>query len=195
MLGFLDLPGEIRNQIYFELLIVPDLSPPRLVCDPSLHPRILEVCKEIHHESKQVLYGKNSYLAHPNLLTGLPRLRLHYDAISSYHLISLISRYHIRVRLDCDPNFSAQKASDAFSGIEELTIEVFQATFGGSDYEVLTLFEEIRGVKKVKIYGSVIAFPDYVIWLRKSMMMPKGSFVAKSERPILEEVKPLLVEK
>ena len=158
MLSFLDLPGEIRNQIYSELLIIPDLSTPRLLGDPPLYPQILEVCRKVHDESKQFLYGKNIYLAHPNLLTGLPRLRLYYDTIRCKHLIDLIRRYQIRVRLDCDPNFSAKTASDAFSGIEELTIEVFQAQFGGSDYKVLRLFEGIRGVKKVKIYGRWVLY-------------------------------------
>ncbi|KAJ5050496.1 uncharacterized protein L3040_002375 [Drepanopeziza brunnea f. sp. 'multigermtubi'] len=90
----------------------------------------------------------------------MPRLRLYYDTISKASLISLIRRFHIRVRLDCDPNFSAKKATESFTGMEELTIEVFQAQFGGSDYEVLTLFEDIRGVKRARVYGSVRAFPD-----------------------------------
>jgi len=190
----MDLPGEIRNKIYLELLTIPDLSTPRRLGDPPLHPRILEVSKKIHSESKQFLYGRNTYLAHPNLLTGLPRLRLYYDTIRCKHLIDLISRYHIRVRLDCDPNFSAEKASDAFSGVEDLTIEVFQAQFGGSDYTVLKLFEAIRGVKKVKIYGSIVAFPEYVSWLRDVMMTPKDGIITPYEIPSLQEAKDLIVE-
>ena len=90
------------------------------------------------------------------------------------------------MRLDCDPNFTTEKASDAFSGVEELTIEVFQAQFGGSDYRVLRLFEGIRGVKKVKIFGSVIAFPEYVGWLRGSIMSPKGVGVCAFESQELQ---------
>ena len=87
----------------------------------------------------------------------------------------MIRRYHIRVRLDCDPNFSAKKAQEAFTGAEELTVEVFQAQFGGSEYQVLKLFEGIRGVRRAKIYGSVSAFPDYVDWLESAMMEPEGT--------------------
>ncbi|KAJ5050495.1 uncharacterized protein L3040_002375 [Drepanopeziza brunnea f. sp. 'multigermtubi'] len=114
----------------------------------------------------------------------MPRLRLYYDTISKASLISLIRRFHIRVRLDCDPNFSAKKATESFTGMEELTIEVFQAQFGGSDYEVLTLFEDIRGVKRARVYGSVRAFPEYVGWLQNSMMTPQWQPVERfvSER-------------
>jgi hypothetical protein len=177
-LTFLSLPGEIRNQVYNQLLIVPSLSIPRIYGDPPLYPQILTVSRKIHSEAQEILYGSNTFLAHPNLLTGLPRLRLYYDTISSSHLIALIRRYHIRIRLDCDPNFSATKARDAFAGVEELTLEVFQAQFGSSDHKVLKLFEGIRGVKAAKIYGSVTAFPEYVEWLQNTMMSPRDSMVA-----------------
>lgn len=58
--------------------------------------------------------------------------------------------------------------------MEELTIEVFQAQFGSSDYQVLQRFEGIRGVKHVKIYGSVTGFPRYVEWLTHTMMLGEG---------------------
>lgn len=131
----------------------------------------------MHEEARQTLYSCNTFLAHPNLLSGLPRLRLCYDTISSPTLIPLIQRYHIRVRLDCDPNFSLAKATNAFSGVEELTIEVFQAQFGSSDYKVLRLFEGVRGVKRARVYGSVTAFPKYVAWLEAAIVTPKESVV------------------
>jgi len=112
----------------------------------------------------------------------MPRLRLYYSPISSPSLISLIRRYHIRLRIDCDPNFTAKKASDAFSGIEELTIEVFQAQFGSSDYKSLRLFEDVRGVKRVRIYGSVITFPQYAAWLQAAMVRPKEGVVEGFDR-------------
>ncbi|RAL59257.1 hypothetical protein DID88_006971 [Monilinia fructigena] len=125
-LTFLDLPGEIRNQIYYLLLIVPPISTPRpLGSDPPIYPQIL-----IH----------------------------------------------------CDPNFTAVRAEDAFNGIEELTIRVEQSAFRGSDYQVLKLFEGVRGVKKTKISGSVSGFPAYVEWLQDVMKMPKGIDIAPFER-------------
>jgi hypothetical protein len=171
-LTFMDLPGEIRNQIYHQLLLVPALSTPRLLGDPPLYPQVMTVSRKVCAEAKQILYGCNTFLAHPNLLSDMPRLRLYYDPISSPSLISQIRRYHIRVRLDNDPNFFAGKATKAFSGMDELTIEVFQAQFGSSDYKTLKLFEGVRGVKRARIYGSVVAFPEYVKWLQASMMTP-----------------------
>ncbi|KAF7900026.1 hypothetical protein EAF00_004362 [Botryotinia globosa] len=172
-LAFLDLPGEIRNHIYQLLLIIPPISTPRpLGSDPHIYPQILSVCRRVHDEAEQILYGSNVFIAHPNLLTGLPRLRWRYDTISSCRLISIIKKYYIIVRLDCDPNFSAKKAEEAFSEVDELTIRVEQSAFRGSDYKVLRLFEDVRGVKNVRIYGSVTGFPAYVEWLQGVMMTP-----------------------
>jgi hypothetical protein len=174
-LSFLDLPGEIRNQIYKNLLLILPLSTPRVLGDPPIYPQILAVCRKVHEEAIEILYGSNTFLAHPNLLTDLPRLRLYYDTISEKHLIDQISRYHIRVRLDCEPRFSAMKVQNAFTGVEELTIEVFQAQLGGSDYSVLRRFEGVRGVKRARIYGSIYAFPEYAKWLQNAMMSPVGA--------------------
>ncbi len=175
-LSFVDLPGEIRNQVYNQLLlvIVPPPSQRRMPGDPSIYPQILSVCRLVYEEGKQILYGCNTFLAHSNILSGLPRLRPDYTSISSSTLISLIRRYHIQVRLDCDANFQKQKATEAFTGVEDLTIEVFQAQFGSSDYKVLRLFEGIRGVKRARVHGSVQSFPDYVCWLQNAIQTPIG---------------------
>jgi hypothetical protein len=173
-LGFLDIPGEIRNQIYTLLLTLPSLSTKRQLGDPPIYPALLSTCQKVHSEGREILYGNNTFLAHHNLLSGLPRLRLYYCTISSPSLISMIRRYHIRVRLDCNPNFSAEKAAAAFSCMEELTIEVSQAQFGSSDHGVLKLFEGVRGVQRARVYGSVTNFPEYVAWLEEGMMSEQG---------------------
>lgn len=173
-LTFLDLPGEIRNQIYHQLIVLPSLSGPKSFSDTPIYPEILHTCRKIHEEARQILYGCNTFFAHANLLTGLPRLRPNFNTISRPNLISMIRRYYIRVRLDCDPNFSAKNAKEAFTGVEELTLDVFQAQFGSSDHEVLKLFEGIRDVKKATIYGSITGFPEYANWLETSMMTPEG---------------------
>ncbi|KAB8296713.1 hypothetical protein EYC80_002133 [Monilinia laxa] len=194
-LTFLDLPGEIRNQIYHLLLIVPPISTPRpLGSDPPIYPQILSVCRKVHDEAEQILYGGNVFIAHPNLLNGLPRLRWKYDTISSSKLISIIKKYYIIVRLDCDPNFTEVRAEDAFNGMEGLTIRVEQSAFRGSDYQVLKLFEGVRGVKKTKISGSVSGFPAYVEWLQDVMKMPKGIDIAPFERGEDEAVQNLILD-
>lgn len=178
----LSLPGEIRNQIYHMLLIVPAPRINRpLGGGPKLHPALLSVCRQIYLEAVHVLYGKNTFIAHYSLLSSMPQLRRWQDPITSAALISLIRRFHIYVRLDCDARFTATKARDAFTGIEELTVEVFQAQFGSSDYAVLRLFEEIRGVKRARILGSVTAFPEYVTWLECAMMSPTDAKVLDYE--------------
>jgi len=86
----------------------------------------------------------------------------------------MIRRYHIHLRLDCDAGFPASKARDAFTGMEELTVEVSQAQYGSSDYEMLRLFEGVRAVKKARIIGSIKSFPEYATWLENAMMAAEG---------------------
>jgi hypothetical protein len=176
----LGLPGEIRNQIYSLLLIAPPPGIPRpLGISPQIHPQILRVCRQIHREAIDVLYGKNTFIAHYALLSSLPQLRPWHCPVFSAALVAMIKRYHIYVRLDCDPMFTAETIRDAFTGMEELTIEVFQSQFGSSDNTVLRLFEGIRGVKRARVFGSITAFPEYIIWLENAMMSPKGMSVVK----------------
>ncbi|CRK23788.1 hypothetical protein BN1723_013125 [Verticillium longisporum] len=80
-----------------------------------------------------------------------------------------IRRYHMRVRLDCDPAYDRDALARAFADVDELTLEVWQAAFLGADHGVLTLFEGVRGVGRVRIYGSTTGFEDYVQWLRRVM--------------------------
>lgn len=96
------------------------------------------------------------------------------------------------MRLDCDPNFSVEKATDAFSGVEELTLEVCQAQYGSSDHKVLRLFEGIRGVKKARVYGSTTEFPEYAQWLESSMRAPEGEEVLAFDKEGIAETEAML---
>lgn len=189
-LSFTDLPGEIRNEIYTQLLVIPCCYNIRSLHN-QLHPNILSTCRQVYEEARQIIYGSNTFLAHPSRLAGLPKLHT-YDFVSSPILISLIRRYHVGVRLDCDANFQAQNATDSFTGMEELTIEVFQSQFGSSDYSVLRLFEGVRGVKKARVYGSVQAFPEYVEWLQNTIQTPKDVEIEKFDK---EQVGRMLAER
>jgi hypothetical protein len=189
---FLTLPGEIRNQIYHLLLIIPPPGIPRsLGGGPKIYPQILNACRQIYHEAIEILYGKNTFIAHYSLLSQMPQLRPWHDPITSSALIARIRRYHIYVRLDCDALFTASSARDAFTGIEEFTVEVFQAQYGSSDYTVLRLFEEVRCIKRVRFLGSVTGFPEYISWLQATMMSPKGVGVLPYEASDAERARDL----
>ncbi|KAF2655595.1 hypothetical protein K491DRAFT_423467 [Lophiostoma macrostomum CBS 122681] len=61
-IGFLDLPGELRNNIYCQLLIFDDYirhMPGYTTKVPALV--LLRVCKQIHDEAAGVFYGGNSF--------------------------------------------------------------------------------------------------------------------------------------
>jgi hypothetical protein len=174
----LSLPGEIRNQIYYLLLIAPPPGVLRAIgWSPQIHPQILSVCVQINREATVVLYCKNTFIAHYSLLSSLPSLQRWQHPVTSSALVAMIKRYHIYVRLDCDARFTAEKARDAFTGIEELTVEVFQSQFGSSDHTVLRLFEKIRGVKRARVFGSISGFREYALWLENAMTSPKGTCV------------------
>jgi hypothetical protein len=168
---FLTLPGEIRNQIYGLLLVVP---PPekstKLGEVPPIWPSILAMCKQTYNEVIKILYGENTFLAHNSRLSRAPQLRRWLNPISTPRLLPLVRRFHIFVRLECDARFSADAARKAFTGIDQLTIEVHKSQFRGSSHNVLKLFEGVRDVRKAAVLGSISAFPEYARWLEKVMM-------------------------
>lgn len=68
--------------------------------------------------------------------------------------------------------------SAALTGADELELQVWQSMFSGEcGTEVLQMFEGVRGVRKVKIWGSTTGLEAYAAWLRDAMMTPVGSEV------------------
>ncbi len=63
----------------------------------------------------------------------------------------------------------------AFSGVEELEVEVFQASYGTSDFSVLELFQGIRGVGRARVFGRVTR--GFATWLERCMESPVGDEV------------------
>ncbi|KAK1594734.1 uncharacterized protein LY79DRAFT_588928 [Colletotrichum navitas] len=171
---FLDLPLEIRLDIYTHLLLHPPIDKLNTTRPVTrLHPAILAASRQTHAEGTTILYSKNMFLAHATLLASFPRLRPWYPSIRERSVLQHIRRFHIRVRLDCDPTFDASAAAAAFSGVDELIIEVWQAVFQGADHATLRVFEGVRGVRDVKVYGSITGFEGYVRWLEG--MMRRGA--------------------
>ena len=81
------------------------------------------------------------------------------------------------MRLDADSGFSKAQVSDAFSGAEELEVEVWQAKFASADLAVLRLFEGVRGVGRARVSGSVGR--GYAAWLEGVMIADYGSVVGE----------------
>ena len=61
-LGFLDLPREIRDMIYRELLIVDPWSVQRIPNNWDTDPRILRTNKQINREGREILRSENCFL-------------------------------------------------------------------------------------------------------------------------------------
>ncbi|KAF4970662.1 hypothetical protein FZEAL_9987 [Fusarium zealandicum] len=176
--GFLDLPVEIRLDIYDQLLrTTPYTKCCRQNPDNQVHASLLRANRQIHDEATDLLYGTNTFLAHPTLLTSFPRLRAWYDPVQESSIIPRIRRFHAQVRLDVDLPYEADAVTKAFSGLDELSIDVVQAMFLGVGYRNLTKFEGVRGIKKIRIFGSTTGFEDYVEWLKKAMTTEPGEHV------------------
>lgn len=57
----------------------------------------------------------------------------------------------------------------AFTGADELTVEVWQSMYDGAGSEVLGLFEGVRRVRGVRVWGSTVGREEYVAWLEGVM--------------------------
>ncbi|KAI6865436.1 hypothetical protein KC338_g5061 [Hortaea werneckii] len=193
--ALLSLPPELRNEIWLNLLVYisspsqslsaiehqKPLSPSSSGSgQPHIYANILRTCKQAYMEATPILYGENTFNAHPSLLATLPSLllstlpvRLVRPPVTHPRVARLIRKFSLHVRLDTDPRFSSAQAEESFNGVEELEIEVFQAMYGSCDFSVLGLFEGVRGVGKAAVRGSV-GDGRYAGWLARSMMCPPG---------------------
>lgn len=199
MVQFLDLPFEIREHVYIYLLILlpsSSINPPINDHGPLLHPAILSTCHQIHAEALPLLYTKNTFQCHPTLLTSFPRLLINPRpqaqpppspkqlTETSCPGVNLICRWYLHARLDCGPFWDAETVGKAFTGAEELELEVWQSQFGDGDIKLLRRFEGVRGVRRVRIWGSTTGVEGYVAWLEGAMRSPVGSEVARYEESV-----------
>jgi len=178
------LPAEIRNQIYRLLLISPLLpryrhSTTLVHCSSSplptstLSPALLLVCRQINSEATPILYGENTFAAHPSLLTKMPYLVDPARRICSARVLSMIGRWHVHVRLDCDARWTAEQVQEWFDGVESLEIEAGEAMFRSAGVGVLMLFQGVRGVGRAVVRGSV--GNGFARWLEGCMMGAVGT--------------------
>ncbi|KAF2238833.1 hypothetical protein EV356DRAFT_563533 [Viridothelium virens] len=182
----LALPLEIRLLIYQHALTHPSLPTLRRLstqahCSdyvlPALpvSPALLLTCRLINSEATPVLYGANTFAAHPSLLTSLPYLVRPSAPIRDPAVARRIRRWWVHVRLDTDPAWEAAEVCAAFDGCEELEVEVFQAQFASCGYAVLRRFEGVRGVRTARVCGSVEE--GFARWLEGVMMSGVGERV------------------
>ncbi|KAK0614293.1 hypothetical protein B0T14DRAFT_570245 [Immersiella caudata] len=140
----------------------------------KLHLNILYVCRKIYTEAVGVFYGRNIFFADEILLTALPRLRPWFAPVMGEGG-GRVRRWHLRLRLDTHAPWPVEKVTQAFTGVEELVVQVWQATFlGGVGADTLRLFEGVRGVRRAEIKDAPPGFEGYTAWLEKRMRLLMG---------------------
>ncbi|CAI6303975.1 unnamed protein product [Periconia digitata] len=193
---------ELRNEIY-TLLLTPSTVPlSRLAASgqshqtgtqhvllpssspPSLYPAILSTCRKAAQEATPLLYTSHVFHAHNSLLTSFPHLTSASRPVLHHQVISMIRRWHITLRLDTDPRFTAEQAKLAFSGVEYLEVRVWEAQFEMCDYLVLGLLSGVRGVRVARVGGSV--GEGVARWLERVMMSEEGVDQGVKKEEILE---------
>jgi hypothetical protein len=173
-----DIAHETTLPFHSQYSIVPSTRRDRICAN------ILRTCKQANKEGTPILYGENTFAAHASLLTSLPYFLLRINPtrvvspapITSPRVARMIRRYYIHVRLDTDPRFSRAQVSESFTGVEELDIEVFQAMYASCDFSTLSLFEDVRGVGRATVRGSV-GDGKYADWLARCMMSGAGQII------------------
>jgi hypothetical protein len=60
---FMDLPGELKNRIYFYSLVKPDNMEITALNWPTHQPALLKTCKQIRHEALSIFYNENHICA------------------------------------------------------------------------------------------------------------------------------------
>ncbi|KAI9158717.1 hypothetical protein HJFPF1_06715 [Paramyrothecium foliicola] len=177
---FLALPLEVRLEIYSYLLHLPPYCPHQHHRPGAarVHPGLLLANRQVNAEATPLLYAHNTFVAHPTLLASFPRLRAWYHPVREAAVLARIRRFHVRLRLDCDVPYDRGAVAAAFSGLDELTIDLVQAVFMGVGCANLTRFDKVRGVARVTIRGSTTGFEDYVAWLQGAMTTTPGAAVA-----------------
>ena len=178
----LTLPFEIRLEIYSYLLLVPSSPRDHRVPqdDVRVHPALLATCAQVHAEAMPLLYAGNTFQAHYSLLTSLPRLRASLRPVTQARPLAHIRRWWMRIRLDAGCPFTEAAVTAAFTGMDEVVLDIWQTTFwGGAGVGPLERFEAVRGVRKVRVLGSTTGFEGYLRWLAQSMTAPVGREVTK----------------
>ncbi|KAK3325702.1 hypothetical protein B0H66DRAFT_135319 [Apodospora peruviana] len=201
---FLSIPLELRLEVYKHLLVLQPVitaknnnNNNKTTADKQqqsqLYPSILSTCKQIHTEALPILYSQNSFLAHPSTLASSPCLTPLHQPLSPSSsvggVVSLIRRWRIRVRLDsAPPPWPASAIATAFSGADELVVQVWRAMFmSPASVDVLRRFEGVRGIRTVRIVGSICGFEGYVKWLEGTMKQqqepePSGDVIQEEEQ-------------
>jgi len=95
---------------------------------------------------------------------------------------------HLRLRLDAPAPWPAEKVTQAFTGADELVVQVWQATFlGGVGAETLRRFAWVRGVRRASIRDAPPGFEGFAAWLEKRMCMCMGDWGEEGEEYVCSD--------
>ena len=181
------LPCEIRLEILRHALThdtpirtnsCHQLGPPRPTL-LHLTPALLLSSRGAYEEGVPILYGENTFQAHPQILSSSIFAIDPNRTVIAPHCKALIKRWHVRVRLDCDPYYAAEEVTRCFDDCDMLEVEVFRSSWAIGGYDALEGFCGVRGVKRARVHGSV--GKSFARWLEGCMMSQVGATVREWE--------------
>lgn len=209
----LTIPLEIRLQIYAHLLT---LSPLPIYADclpssrPLIHPAILLVCHQTHHEATPILYRSNTFSLRQDRIAASERPPKTFDTLPQQVPTPLVHLL-LRPRMKATPREVARKhgvrrfllqwrkdaptaragktdkvlwgdVREVLTGAESVTLQLLVGdVLQGSRARRLESLEGVRGVKKFEAIGATKGMEDYLEWLRGAM-----------GRPVRSEVEPFM---
>jgi hypothetical protein len=206
--AFMTIPVELRLEIYSHLLHQTPADPhysPRSYytttttsngASCSINGSLLRTNHQINAEATDFLYGDNTFLAHPSLLTSFPRLNPSATPVSDPAALRRIHRLRLPIRLDCAPAFTADAAAASLSGLEQLTVHLLNGSFPGANAgdkaacgipANLRLLEGVRGVRRLNFCGSTRGHEAYLEWLAHAMTSEEGAIVPEFVAPAEDE--------
>ncbi|GAB1314046.1 2EXR domain-containing protein [Madurella fahalii] len=178
----------------------------------KLYPQILRVNSQVNAEATPLLYTHNTFTLTKFNLPTIFMPWVVYPPVTTPRLAALIRRWHLRLRMD--PPAAAQRSpqsdSDSrsspspspspeppapqpldipatFSHAETITLDLWRGTSGflfGVGADVLRPFEQVRGVRHVRVEEMVYGFERYVSWLAGMMKSREGERVGEEYVPV-----------
>lgn len=187
---FLELPGEVRNNIYRHLLL--DDQPIYMPCDPKTTPvHVLRLCRQVFEEATPIFYGENAF----HFLEQIVRNSRPWDC--PFRFRQHVRKINIRLRYGwpaLDIDLSLLSELQQFTRLEEIKIQLhkYWCSNQGEIKEVDDGLKQVLRSWSTPLGKIMAAVPSVKVWLiEKQVDASKYQWVScgsQGERLTLDDV-------